>query len=36
MRRNTDPGDPRIVVLAIGCAVFMTLAWLVVAVFSAR
>jgi len=36
MRRNTDPGDPRIVVLAIGCAMFMTLAWFVLAVFSTR
>ena len=35
MKKNTDSGDPRIVVLAIGCAVFMALTWLVVAVFSA-
>lgn len=36
MKRNTDPGDPRIVVLAIGSAMFMTLVWLVVAIFSAH
>lgn len=36
MKKHTDSGDPRIVVLAIGCALFMTLAWIVVAVFSAH